>query len=262
MSRSASSVSVAPTDPHRPHDSDAPASARVVSDVLAFETPAMTPSGLAAKRALDLVAGSLLMIVSLPIWIVVVVAIRLDSSGTALFRQERVGARPRREGDRLRWRQTTFTVYKFRTMAADADQSIHQTAVREYASGVSGRGDDEEAPYKLTGDPRVTRVGRALRATSLDELPQLINVLQGSMSLVGPRPLPTYEVAEYDDWHYERLCALPGITGLWQIEGRGRTSFDEGTRMDIDYVRKWSLLLDLTLLVKTVPAVLSRRGAR
>ena len=114
---------------------------------------------------------------------------------------------------------------------------------------------------KLTDDPRVTRIGRILRRTSLDELPQLFNVLKGEMSLVGPRPVPLYEAAAYVDWHLERLAALPGITGLWQVRGRGRVSFAEMVRMDIAYVRNQSPLLDITLLLSTIPAVMSGRGA-
>lgn len=253
------------TNPIFPHlEARSPTSQESGADggsVLPFDTPRMTRSGYVAKRAADLIGATLLAIVTLPVWVAIAVAIRLDTPGPVLFRQERVGARPERRSRQLRWALAVFTIFKFRTMVSDADPEVHKTAVRQYATGGAGAGPDPTAPYKLTHDPRITRVGRFLRRTSLDELPQLLNVLRGQMSLVGPRPLPPYEVAEYQPWHYERLCALPGITGKWQIEGRGRTSFDEGTRMDIDYVRNWSIKVDLALLIRTLPAVLSRRGA-
>lgn len=228
---------------------------------LPFETHPMTVFGLYAKRTLDVALSSLLLLLLSPLWLVIAIAIRLDTPGPVIFRQPRAGARPVRVGRRLRWETTTFEVLKFRTMYANADQTLHGELVRAYARGAKGAGPDPEAPYKLTNDPRITRVGKVLRRLSLDELPQLVNVLRGEMSLVGPRPLPLYEVAEYQPWHYERLCALPGITGLWQVEGRGRTSFDEATLLDIEYVRGWSLGLDLKLLLRTLPAVLSRKGA-
>lgn len=216
---------------------------------------------LVVKRLVDVVTAALAASIALPIGVVCAFLIRRDSRGPVLFRQERVGSKPIRIGGRVRWQRTTFTIYKFRTMVVDADQSIHRTAVEAYAAGEAALGVEADAPYKLTNDPRITRVGRWLRRTSLDELPQLINVLKGEMSLVGPRPLPAYEVSLYRPWHHERLCAKPGVTGLWQVEGRGRTSFDEGTALDISYVRGWNLLLDLEILMRTIPAVFSRRGA-
>lgn len=230
-------------------------------ELLPFVHGSHRASALVVKRLVDLIAAILLSLIALPIGLVCALLIRLDSRGAVLFLQERVGAEAVRVGRQVRWRSTSFTVYKFRTMDSGADQSVHRTAVEEFASGRGTLSESSDAPYKLTNDPRVTRVGKWLRRTSLDELPQLLNVLKGDMSLVGPRPLPLYEVALYKPWHYERLCAKPGITGLWQIEGRGRTSFDEGTALDITYVRKWSLFLDLNIFLRTIPAVLSRRGA-
>jgi lipopolysaccharide/colanic/teichoic acid biosynthesis glycosyltransferase len=145
-------------------------------------------------------------------------------------------------------------------MVRDADPGVHEAHIRAWVDGEI-EGADTGAQFKIRNDARITRVGRILRKLSIDELPQLLNVLKGEMSLVGPRPVPTYEVAEYDGWHYERLAALPGITGLWQVEGRGDVSFEEMIRMDIAYVRNKSVWRDLRLLVQTVPAVLSRRGA-
>lgn len=217
---------------------------------------------LRVKRVLDVISSACLLVVLSPLLMLVALAIKLDSPGPVLFRQERVNAAPHRMGKLMMWRRTRFTVLKFRTMVPDADQSVHATAVKAYASGESGLAKGDDAPYKLTNDPRVTRLGKLLRRTSIDELPQLFNVLKGDMSLVGPRPLPLYEVSEYLPWHMERLCSRPGLTGLWQVHGRGRTSFDEATAMDIEYVRRWSLALDLSLLIKTIPAILSSRGAR
>ncbi len=219
----------------------------------------------ACKRGLDVVLATALLVLLAPVLIAIVVAIRLDSPGSAIFVQERVGARRRtgagRTGaGRTAWEIQNFPVYKFRSMVNDADQSLHQAHVKAWIDGQVEASEDG-AKFKLANDPRVTRVGRFLRKTSLDELPQLVNVVKGDMSLGGPRPVPTYEVAEYDDWHHGRLAALPGITGLWQVKGRGEVSFDEMIRMDIEYVRTASLRLDLTILVLTIPAVLVGRGA-
>jgi lipopolysaccharide/colanic/teichoic acid biosynthesis glycosyltransferase len=145
-------------------------------------------------------------------------------------------------------------------MVTDADQTLHENYVRAFLEGTAAA-NAETGAFKLAQDPRVTRVGRLLRRSSLDELPQLFNIIWGDMSLVGPRPVPTYEVAGYRDVHYERLAALPGITGWWQVKGRCQVGFEDMVRMDIDYVRNASLLLDLKILVMTIPAVLSMRGA-
>jgi lipopolysaccharide/colanic/teichoic acid biosynthesis glycosyltransferase len=236
--------------------------------VLAFEHGALlpfehgaTPFSLALKRIVDLTGAALAGLLTLPLSLGVALAIRLDSPGPVLFVQERVGAEPLLERGRVRWRRTTFRMMKFRSMRQDADPRVHEEAVRRYVAGDATLGDGD-ARFKLGDDPRVTRVGRFLRRTSLDELPQLLNVLAGSMSLVGPRPLPSYEVDHFEPWQAQRLCALPGITGLWQVEGRGHASFDEAARLDIAYVRDQRLTLDLALLLRTVPAVLRARGAR
>jgi lipopolysaccharide/colanic/teichoic acid biosynthesis glycosyltransferase len=189
-------------------------------------------------------------------------AIKLDTSGPVVFVQERVGVQRRSERGRTRWELRTFAFYKFRSMVAGTDQSLHEEHVRAFVQGRLEAGDGETARFKLTHDPRVTRVGRVLRRTSLDELPQLFNVIKGDMSLVGPRPVPLYEVAEYRASETERLTALPGITGLWQVRGRGELPFPEMIRMDREYVRNQSLWLDFTILVATIPAVLSCRGAK
>jgi lipopolysaccharide/colanic/teichoic acid biosynthesis glycosyltransferase len=209
------------------------------------------------KRSIDVVAAAALIVALAPLLVLITLLIVGGSGRPVFFRQERVGARPRRRDGELEWEPCTFRMIKFRTMVPGADRSpVHEQFVSAFVSGGESPGD-----YKLRHDPRVTRVGRLLRATSLDELPQLFNVLGGTMSLVGPRPVPLYEVAQYQPRHHGRLAARPGITGLWQVAGRGRVSFEEMVRMDIEYVNRHSLWLDLGLLLRTLPAVISRRGA-
>lgn len=215
-----------------------------------------------SKRCLDLVLASLLLLLLLPLMVLIAVAIMLDSRGPALFVQERVGARPRAQNGRIRWEVRTFRFYKFRSMVKDADPSAHQAHVRAFVRGRIEKVQGGTARFKLANDPRVTRVGRLLRRTSLDELPQILNVLKGEMSLVGPRPVPPYEVAEYGPSDAERLMALPGITGLWQISGRADLPFAEMIRMDREYIRTRSFWLDLKILGATIPAVLRGRGAK
>jgi lipopolysaccharide/colanic/teichoic acid biosynthesis glycosyltransferase len=214
------------------------------------------------KRFIDLVLASLLLMLLLPVMLLIAVAIRLDTPGPVLFVQQRVGVRRRSERGRTRWEIRTFAFYKFRSMIAGTDQSLHEEHVRAYVQGRLAAADGAIAAFKLRRDPRVTRVGAVLRRTSLDELPQLFNVLKGDMSLVGPRPVPTYEVAEYRAADTERLTAPPGITGLWQVKGRGELTFAEMMRLDCEYVRSSSLWLDFKILVATIPAVLSGRGAK
>jgi len=215
-----------------------------------------------AKRIIDVVLAAPLLVLMLPLMALIGILIRLDSPGPALFRQKRVGARRRRSKDgQTVWEIQDFCFYKFRSMFADSDQSIHQAHIKAFVKGTLDTLDAERARFKLRDDPRITRMGRILRKTSLDELPQLFNVLKGEMSLVGPRPVPSYEVAEYDEWHHERLAALPGITGLWQVKGRGEVTFQEMMEMDISYVRKSSLMSDFRIMLLTVPAVLTRNGA-
>jgi lipopolysaccharide/colanic/teichoic acid biosynthesis glycosyltransferase len=216
---------------------------------------------LAGKRCIDLVVASMLIVVLSPLMLLIALAIRLDSPGRALFVQERVGARSRRRGGRFVWQVRPFNVYKFRSMVRDADPQLHRDYVRDFVAGTRPTV-EQGLPAKLEGDPRVTRVGRFLRRTSLDELPQLFNVFSGSMSIVGPRPVPDYEVECYSEAAYERLTAQPGITGPWQIEGRGRVSFEEMLELDLGYVRRRSLLHDAAIIVRTVPAVLGSKGAR
>jgi lipopolysaccharide/colanic/teichoic acid biosynthesis glycosyltransferase len=170
----------------------------------------------------------------------IAVAIRLDSRGSIFFRQLRVG----RDGK-------AFEMLKFRTMIPDAH------AQREELSHLN----ESDGLFKIAKDPRITPVGALLRKTSLDELPQLLNVLRGEMSLVGPRPLPQRDFEMLDEWHKKRYLVLPGVTGLWQVSGRSELDFDDLVRLDFLYLEHWSPFLDLTIIVKTVPAVLLRRGA-
>ncbi len=216
-----------------------------------------------AKRIMDEVLATLLFVFLSPLMAFVGVLIKLDSPGPALFKQKRVGARRRRSSDgQVVWEFHNFWFHKFRSMYTDADQSIHQEHIKAFVQGSLDTSEADAAKFKLKDDPRITRLGRILRKTSLDELPQLFNVLKGEMSLVGPRPVPTYEVAEYDEWHHERLAALPGITGLWQVKGRGEVTFEEMMDLDIEYVRHSSLLSDIKILFLTIPAVLAGSGAK
>jgi lipopolysaccharide/colanic/teichoic acid biosynthesis glycosyltransferase len=200
----------------------------------------------ATKRAFDLVAALTLLVILLPVLAVVSLAVCLDTGFPVLYRQQRVGRHGR-----------PFTVVKFRSMRADADPTPHLIFVTSLLREAAGNC----AIYKVAADPRITRVGALLRRTSLDELPQLWNVLRGDMSLVGPRPDVPYAVAEYADWMRRRLVVKPGITGLWQVSGRSRVSLHDMYRLDLSYVSEASLLLDLRILIQTVPVVLRRDGA-
>jgi lipopolysaccharide/colanic/teichoic acid biosynthesis glycosyltransferase len=195
---------------------------------------------LAGKRALDLVVCTLLLVIAIPVIAVCALAIRLDTPGPVMIAQLRTG----RDGHR-------FRMLKLRTMLANAEELKPQFA---HLSVVP------PPDFKIPNDPRITRVGRFLRATSLDELPQLFNVLRGDMSLVGPRPT-SFEPSRYELWHTQRLDVRPGITGLWQVEGRNVTTFDERLRLDVQYIRRRSLAFDVMLLARTVVVVLRRSGA-
>ena len=194
-----------------------------------------------AKRTFDLVLASSILVLSAPILLLAMIAIRLDSRGPVLFRQVRVG----RHGE-------TFRLTKLRTMVVDAEERRADLTHLNEADG---------ALFKIREDPRITRVGRVLRKLSIDELPQLFNVLQGTMSMVGPRPALPDEVAEWDDEVVERLRVLPGLTGMWQVWGRSDASFETYKRLDLYYVDNWSLAHDLRICVRTVGVVLTGRGA-
>jgi lipopolysaccharide/colanic/teichoic acid biosynthesis glycosyltransferase len=213
------------------------------------------------KRLMDILLAAALVILLLPLLLLIALLIKFDSPGPVIFTQERVGAKRQRFGNHRFWVVQSFTFYKFRSMVRDADPSVHEAYIKEFVLGRAQPSVESGGKFKLINDPRVTRVGRFLRKFSLDELPQLLNVLKGDMSLVGPRPVPPYEVAGYQARHHNRFAAWPGITGWWQVKGRCRVSFEEMIRMDVDYIRNASLWLDLKILFLTIPAVLSRRGA-
>ena len=199
------------------------------------------------KRAFDIFAAALALVLLSPLWVLMALLIKLDSKGPVLYRQERVGMDGR-----------IFLFLKFRTMRTGADDRIHREFQRQYIEGrpETNLGDSQRPVYKLHDDPRVTRTGRWLRRTSLDELPQLLNVLRGDMSLVGPRPPIPYEVEAYALWHRKRLDMKPGMTGLWQVSGRNRLSFEEMVRLDLFYIENWSLWLDLKIMLRTLPVLL------
>jgi lipopolysaccharide/colanic/teichoic acid biosynthesis glycosyltransferase len=213
------------------------------------------------KRTFDISIVFLALILISPLLFLIAILIKLDSSGPALFTQERVGAKRKSKQGEYVWEIKNFRIYKFRTMFHKADQSLHRKHIKAYVNGSLRSTEEGNAKFKIKGDSRITRMGRILRKTSLDELPQIINILIGEMSLVGPRPVPTYEVAEYEPWHFERFSALPGVTGLWQVNGRGRVTFDEMISMDIEYVRNQSFWQDIKLLILTIPAVITGIGA-
>jgi lipopolysaccharide/colanic/teichoic acid biosynthesis glycosyltransferase len=202
-------------------------------------------------RAFDLVVGLALILLLSPVLVGVALAVRLDSHGPALFRQRRVGHRERE-----------FTLFKFRSMRVDADPRGH----REYVTAlIKGEGSAPEGGrenlYKLAVDNRITPVGRWIRRWSLDELPQLFNVVRGDMTLIGPRPAIPYEVGEYPAWYRERFAVKPGLSGYWQVSGRSERTYEEMVRLDIEYVERRSIGLDLLILLKTPWVVLSRKGA-
>lgn len=203
-----------------------------------------------AKRVLDLIIVLLALPAVLPLILLCALAIRLDSPGPVFFVQERVGKGGRR-----------FKIYKFRTMRHDLDRSAHKEFMRAFVNGEIGKNGSGKAIYKPFQQSQVTRVGHILRKTSLDELPQLINVFRGEMSMVGPRPNVPWEVEEYRGWHKERLEVLPGITGLAQVRGRSGINFDTIVEYDIEYVEKQSLKLDLQILWWTMLSVLYSQGA-
>jgi exopolysaccharide biosynthesis polyprenyl glycosylphosphotransferase len=192
------------------------------------------------KRIMDVVGAAAGLIILSPVLLAVASAIVIKDGGPVLFHQTRVGLNGR-----------PFTLYKFRTMDRDAEERFEE---------VAGQSDTQGAAFKMVEDPRVTRLGAFLRRSSLDELPQLWNVLKGDMSLIGPRPAPPREVVEYDVWHRRRLSMRPGITGLWQVGARLDAHFDERAQLDLEYIDRWSLGLDLRILARTVPAVVGRTG--
>lgn len=219
------------------------------------------------KRIVDVAITVLALILLAPIMVIIAFLIAIDSPGPVIFTQQRVGARRRSLNGQAYWQQTSFNFYKFRTMRADADQTLHKKFVEAYIAGdkngMSEVQPDKDAKdeYKLSRDPRVTNIGAFLRKTSLDELPQLWNVITGDMGLVGPRPAIPYEVDRYKPWHLQRFATLSGITGLWQVSGRSRMAFDDMVKLDIEYSETQNLWLDIKILLWTIPAAFLGKGA-
>jgi exopolysaccharide biosynthesis polyprenyl glycosylphosphotransferase len=211
-------------------------------DYLRFTTAPKSDLGLLAKRLLDLAAALILLLLLSPLLLLVAILVKLTSRGPVVFSQDRAGMNGR-----------IFTLYKIRTMVQGAEKDRQK---------LEGKNEMDGPVFKIKEDPRITGLGKFLRKTSIDELPQLWNVVKGDMSLVGPRPLPTYEVEKFEPWQRRRMSMRPGITCLWQVSGRNQvTKFEDWMRLDLEYVDRWSLALDAKILLRTIPAVLGARGA-
>jgi len=205
------------------------------------------------KRFIDIGFALFVIIFGLPFYALIALLIKLTSRGPVLYVQERIG----KDGK-------PFKFYKFRTMIKNSDDELHRRFTTNFIKGTVMNEADPSGGgnvYKIVRDPRVTPIGRFLRRTSLDELPQLINVLKGEMSLVGPRPPLSYELAHYKEWHKQRLAAKPGLTGLWQVSGRSSVPFEEMVMLDLYYIDNWSLLFDLKIMLRTIPVMLLGIGA-
>lgn len=206
------------------------------------------------KRIIDIVGSLIGIIIFSPLMLITSILIKITSPGPVIFKQQRIGLKGRR-----------FFFYKFRSMRVDGDDKIHREYVSKLIKGEIDKinqGDKDNPFYKIKDDPRVTKIGKIIRKTSIDELPQFFNVLKGEMSLVGPRPPIPYEVEKYEPWHLRRILEVkPGITGLWQVDGRSKTSFNDMVRLDLKYALNWSLWLDMKILLKTFIAVIRSTGA-
>ena len=203
------------------------------------------------KRTFDLIVAALTIVLLFPLWLLIALIIKLASKGPVFYTQERVGMDGR-----------LFLLYKFRTMKAGADPELHREYQKAFIAGraEANVGNDSKPTYKLLADPRITKIGKLLRRSSLDEVPQLLNVLLGDMSIVGPRPPIPYEVEAYELWHRKRLDMKPGLTGLWQVSGRNRLPFEEMVRLDLFYIENWSLLLDLKIILRTGLVMIGGQG--
>lgn len=231
-----------------------PSNPTLYPDLSERDSATRVPTGI--KRMMDIIGSALILMVGAPLLLIIALAVKTSSKGPVFFRQQRVGQYGK-----------CFTFLKFRSMYVNNDSSVHKEYVTQLIAGQAERkpqnGNGNGAGvYKLTNDARITRVGAVLRRSSLDELPQLLNVLRGEMSLVGPRPAIPYEVAAYQTWHRRRVLEVkPGITGLWQVNGRSRIKFDEMVRLDLRYAKMWSPWLDIQILLRTPRAVLVGEGA-
>ena len=206
---------------------------------------------LGIKRTIDVFGSFAGLLILSPMFLALAVLVKLRSPGPAIFRQERVGKDSRH-----------FTFFKFRSMVNNADDASHREYIKRLLreDNIIPEENRGEKVFKMVNDPRISRVGRWIRGTSIDELPQLFNVLKGEMSLVGPRPPIPYEVRIYEKWQMKRLAVLPGITGLWQVTGRSKFGYKESIQLDLEYIRNWSVWLDIKILLKTIPVVVLRKG--
>jgi exopolysaccharide biosynthesis polyprenyl glycosylphosphotransferase len=203
-----------------------------------------------AKRAIDVLGALTVLTLGAPLLAVIAIAVKLSSRGPVFFRQVRLG----RDGK-------PFHFYKFRSMHHKNDDTVHRRFAANFINGGEVDEEGEEQVFKMVRDPRVTPIGQFLRRSSLDELPQFWNVLRGEMSLVGPRPPIAYELEHYQEWHKDRLKVTPGLTGLWQVSGRSTVGFDEMVMLDLHYISRWSLKLDLKIIARTLPVMIKGEGA-
>lgn len=218
------------------------------------------------KRLIDILVSSVVLVLSFPFMVVIGILVMLDSPGPAVYSQKRIGCKHRWSRGHCKKEVCLFTFYKFRSMYHKVDDRIHREFIYAYIHNdldemarLKQCNEDHSNQFKLVGDKRITRLGRFLRKSSMDELPQFWNILKGDMSLVGPRPAIPYEVEMYEPWHMQRLSALPGLTGLWQVTARNSSSFDEMVHLDLEYISKQSLWFDLLILLKTPLAVIDRK---
>jgi lipopolysaccharide/colanic/teichoic acid biosynthesis glycosyltransferase len=209
----------------------------------------LSGSNLLLKRLIDINVATVMLLFTAPLMAAIWLAVKFTSPGPAIFVQRRIG-----------WKGNLFNLYKFRTMMISQDQSAHEEYAKQWIANQPYAAGPEQNTYKILGDKRLTPIGAFLRKYSLDEFPQLVNVLKGDMSLVGPRPALGYEVEMYQEWHKERLEGPPGLTGEWQVGGRYNLSFEEMVKLDIEYLRNWTPSRDFKVLLKTVPAVLQGTG--
>ncbi len=219
---------------------------------------AQKPAYFLLKRLFDISVSLGVLLATFPILAIIYILIKLDSPGSPIFVQERVGTKLTRINGKRVWTQRNFNMYKFRTMKTNSSSDLHQKFIKAYIEGdndlmesINQQKADEKGKFKISDDPRITKLGKFLRKTSLDELPQFWNVLKGEMTIVGPRPPLPYEVALYRPYHFKRLNTKQGITGYWQVNGRNSTTFEEMVKLDDEYITKQSFFLDLKILFQT-----------